>query len=406
MHFHGTNTPPTCHQDEVIRTMINSGERFEYDLQIPSDEPSGLYWYHPHVHGISEAAVQGGASGAIIVEGLENINPSVAGLPQQLLIVRDNPVPANAQTDDSPSWDLSLNYVPVPFPNYTPAVIAMKPSEKQLWRLLNASADTILDVELDYDGNAQPLQVVALDGVPIGSQDGLTQGSSITQTHLLISPAGRAEFVVIGPSATVKNAILKTLSIDTGPEGDNDPERPLAAIQVSSTAAATARRLPGVSALPPVARFANLTTVAPTATRTLYFSEVSLDPFDADSSTIFFITVDGQAPRPFDPSNPPAIITTEGAVEDWTIENRTSEKHEFHIHQIHFLVMNNTGTALTNGQYLDTIDVPYWSGTGPYPSVTLRMDFRGVSGDFVYHCHILAHEDGGMMATIQVNPAP
>jgi FtsP/CotA-like multicopper oxidase with cupredoxin domain len=88
------NTPPTCHQDEVIRTMINSGERFEYDLKIPSDEPSGLYWYHPHVRGISEAAVQGGASGAIVVEGLENINPSVAGLPQQLLIVRDNHVPA------------------------------------------------------------------------------------------------------------------------------------------------------------------------------------------------------------------------------------------------------------------------------------------------------------------------
>jgi FtsP/CotA-like multicopper oxidase with cupredoxin domain len=406
MHFHGTNTPPTCHQDEVIRTMINSGERFEYDLESPSNEPSGLYWYHPHVHGISEAAVQGGASGAIIVEGIQNINPSLAGLAQQLLIVRDNNVPAATQTDDSPSWDLSLNYVPIPSPDYTPAVIQMKPSEKQLWRVLNASADTILDVELDYDASAQPLQVVALDGVPIGSQDGNTQGSSITQTHVLIPPAGRAEFVVTGPSAAVKSAILKTLAADTGPGGDNDPERPLAAIQVSSAAIASARALPGVSALPSAARFANLAAVPPTTTRDLYFSEVSLDPFDSDASTIFFITVAGQQPRPFDPSNPPAIVTNEGAIEDWTIENHTMEKHEFHIHQIHFLVMNNTGTALTNGQYLDTIDVPYWSGTGPYPSVTLRMDFRGVSGDFVYHCHILAHEDGGMMATIRVNPAP
>ncbi len=55
----------------------------------------GLYWYHPHIHGISEPAVLGGASGAIIVEGLENVNPAVAGLPQKLLVIRDNLVPGN-----------------------------------------------------------------------------------------------------------------------------------------------------------------------------------------------------------------------------------------------------------------------------------------------------------------------
>jgi len=49
--------------------------------------------------------------------------------------------------------------------------------------------------------------------------------------------------------------------------------------------------------------------------------------------------------------------------------------------------------------------VPYWSGSGPYPSVKVRMDFRGPDiGDFVYHCHILGHEDNGMMAIIRVLP--
>src|SRR5580698_7955152 len=103
VHFHGTNTPPSCHQDEVIRTLINSGETFQYDLQIPLDEPPGVYWYHPHVHGISEAAVQGGASGAIIVDGIQNVNPSVAGLTQQLLIVRDNNIPSNPDGDNVPA---------------------------------------------------------------------------------------------------------------------------------------------------------------------------------------------------------------------------------------------------------------------------------------------------------------
>ena len=144
----------------------------------------------------------------------------------------------------------------------------------------------------------------------------------------------------------------------------------------------------------------------PTAHRKLYFSEVLSDPSDPNSPTNFFITVDGQTPVLFDPSNPPAIITTQGAVEDWTIENRALENHEFHMHQIHFLVLEQNGKSVDTGQYLDTVQVPYWSGTGPYPSVKVRMDFRGpVIGDFVYHCHILGHEDSGMMAVIRVLPA-
>ncbi|TLZ19731.1 MAG: hypothetical protein E6K30_06075, partial [Gammaproteobacteria bacterium] len=48
LHFHGTNVSPTCHQDEVLHTVINSGETFAYDVLIPKDEPPGLYWYHSH----------------------------------------------------------------------------------------------------------------------------------------------------------------------------------------------------------------------------------------------------------------------------------------------------------------------------------------------------------------------
>ena len=105
IHYHGTNTPPTCHQDEVIRTLINSGQSFRYYVRFPQDEPPGLYWYHPHVHGIAEAAVQGGASGAIIVEGIENVTPAVAGLPERVMVIRDNPVPGNPMPGGSiPSW--------------------------------------------------------------------------------------------------------------------------------------------------------------------------------------------------------------------------------------------------------------------------------------------------------------
>jgi FtsP/CotA-like multicopper oxidase with cupredoxin domain len=78
-------------------------------------------------------------------------------------------------------------------------------------------------------------------------------------------------------------------------------------------------------------RFGGLSNQALTATRTVYFSE------NPDTNQ-FFITVRGQTPQTFDNNNPPSIITTQGWVEQWTIQNQALENHEFHMHQIHFLV--------------------------------------------------------------------
>jgi FtsP/CotA-like multicopper oxidase with cupredoxin domain len=405
LHYHGTNVPAACHQDEVIKTAVDGGKSFDYDLHFPKDEPPGLYWYHPHIHGISEPAVLGGASGAIVVEGLENVNRAVAGLPQQILIVRDNLVPGNpALGGNVPAWDVSVNYTPVPYPDFTPAILRMRPEERQLWRVVNASADTILDLELAFDGVPQILEIVGLDGVPTGSQDGLSRGHAIERKHILLPPAGRAEFIVTGPSYAVGTAVLMTRNIDTGPDGDNDPQRPLVRIETTPNAIHPTRMPVSAGIASSAGRFANLEKCTPTAHRKLYFSEVLSDPDDPNSPTNFYLTVDGQTPVLFNPDNPPAIETTQGAVEDWTIENRALENHEFHIHQIHFLVQAQNGVRVEKGQYLDTIQVPYWSGSGPYPSVKLRMDFRGDTvGDFVYHCHILGHEDAGMMAIIRVH---
>jgi FtsP/CotA-like multicopper oxidase with cupredoxin domain len=93
LHFHGTSAKPVCHQDDALRTMVNPGESFDYDVVIPADEPPGLYWYHPHIHGLSEAATQGGASGAIVIEGIEQAVAEVRDLPQRLIVVRDHLLP-------------------------------------------------------------------------------------------------------------------------------------------------------------------------------------------------------------------------------------------------------------------------------------------------------------------------
>ena len=90
LHFHGLTIPPVCHQDDVLKTSIQpSDPPFEYRFRIPQNEPPGLYWYHPHIHGFSKLEVLGGASGALIVEGIERANKAVAGLPERVIVIRD-----------------------------------------------------------------------------------------------------------------------------------------------------------------------------------------------------------------------------------------------------------------------------------------------------------------------------
>jgi FtsP/CotA-like multicopper oxidase with cupredoxin domain len=217
------------------------------------------------------------------------------------------------------------------------------------------------------------------------------------------------EFLIRTPSAGVRKAQLLTRWVNTGPDGDNDPRRVLANIEGGPAAYGTMTQSDAATPRPS-ARFAGLETEKVTAARRLYFSQV-----ESGREKEFFITVDGQAPRKFSDGDPPAIVTTQGSVEDWTIENRSRENHIFHIHQIHFLVLRQDNFEVNGsrpaeavqGQLLDTIDIPYWDGNPghPYPRVTLRVDFRGpVIGDFPFHCHILEHEDGGMMAVIRVLP--
>ena len=138
----------------------------------------------------------------------------------------------------------------------------------------------------------------------------------------------------------------------------------------------------------------------------MYFSEEPLDPKDPSSPTKFYITVEGEKPVQFDPrATAPNITVRQGDVEDWIIENRSTELHAFHIHQIHFILKEWNGIPLDEPYLRDTINVQYWDGHSPvYPSVRLRMDFRDprIVGTFVYHCHLLEHEDGGMMGTIRV----
>jgi FtsP/CotA-like multicopper oxidase with cupredoxin domain len=433
LHFHGLTVPPICHQDDVLYTLIRSGAApFEYQFRIPEDQPPGLYWYHPHVHGFTSTQVLGGASGAMIIEGIEDANHLLAGLPERVFVIRDqdllNPNAPPSKSEPvlpkllidrdgdaanngtgfgKPARDLSINFVPVPYPDYQPAVIEIKPDERQLWRVLNASAVTYLNLAVVYGRAPQPLGLVALDGVPL-NHGGSSTGAPQWVTHLGVPPGARVEFIVKGPPLGA-SALLVTRMVDTGPGGENDPNRALAAIKASpdareprSTLAAMPKNLPA-PALP------WLGDVTPVRTRRLYFSEKLADPNSPPSAFEFYLTVEGQTPAPFDPhSGMPNIVAKQGTVEDWIIENRSQELHAFHIHQLHFMLLEYLSMPVNEPYLRDTVNVPYLTQRAlTYPSVRIRLDFRDPNsvGDFVYHCHLLEHEDGGMMGLIRVEPA-
>jgi FtsP/CotA-like multicopper oxidase with cupredoxin domain len=487
IHYHGTNTSPACHEDNVVKTLINPSiqpgapaSTFQYSVHFPTDEPPGLYWYHPHVHMLAEAAVYGGASGALVVDGIQNVYPVVGGLRERVIVIRDLPFknPALSQTcctntvdGQVAQRDLSVNFVPLDTTatfdnstppnllsvNYTPAVTYVRPGERQLWRVCNCTSDAPLDLQVRFDGIPQNIQIVGIDAVPVNSQDQSPAGPLITVQHFRIPPASRVEFIVNAPPSTVKLAQLVTQFIYSGPLGDTLPTRPLLTMKLTGYDAETADSTIPVSTSVSTThqRFGAISSVTPSLTRTVFFEEV-------EDGSQFFINASGcvtasgaQCPTqpynidtPFDNNNPPAIITSQGTVEKWIVENHARENHELHQHQIHFQVLsqNNFGVNCAtlptgqycnqpapaiNNQFLDMIEVPFCGGaaagldangnvTNPpsppacvdangnpspaYPSVTLLMDFRGmVVGDFVFHCHILGHEDLGMMAIEHVN---
>ncbi len=304
-----------------------------------------------------------------------------------------------------PAKDLSINFVPVPYPDYPPALITMKPGSKELWRVLNASAVTYLGLEVLFNGQPEPVAVVSMDGVPLNEYDPAVNRIRWA-THLDVPPGGRVEFALKGPAEGVQ-AQLITRFVDTGAAGENDPDRPLATIMATAKAPDAPSVLPASPSTPMSRTSTWLGDVQPVRERKLYFSESPSDPKDPKSPTVFMLTVEDQKPMPYDPNSTiPNIVAQQGDVEDWIIENRTPELHAFHIHQLHFLLLQSNGAPVNEPYLRDTVSVDYWSGQGSYPSVKLRMDFRDptIIGTFVYHCHLLDHEDGGMMGTIRIDP--
>ena len=290
--------------------------------------------------------------------------------------------------------------MPVTYPQYRPAVIRAKPSRRELWRVLNAGADTILNLRVLVKGASQPLEIVAIDGVPLKRETSKSQNVA----DVPLPPGARVEFVMTTPDAG-EQAELVTTRWNTGVEGDSDPARPIASIVSSAdtTEPAAPVREKSTAWKPYHLKHSGKSRIE----RRLYFSQFSPNPAEGDTSVFYYLTLVGNRPEQYRMGQAPNIVVHRGDVEDWIVENRAQEDHVFHMHQLHFQVLEVNGKEVNDPALRDTFNLPHWDGSGPYPSAKLRMDFHDPNavGISLYHCHILKHEDMGMMGVIQVLPS-
>jgi len=384
LHFHGLTVSPDAPQDDVLTMMAMPGQVLHYTVQIPKNHAPGLYWYHTHPHGESHRQVLDGMSGALVIEGVESYVPVLARLPERVLVVRGRSLEADPQSAElkrrvefgaytcggkleSPTEVFSVNGSVRPS-------IEIAPGERQFWRIVNASADRYLDLELE----GQTFEIVAMDGMPIARHD--PDHPTRVVSHQLLPPAGRIEAIVIGPQSDKPRRLLSRC-VDTGPDGDPNPEMILA--DIVPRAAVDLVPKPSQRFLRPDMKMLNLTAEEKTPPRfVVRFSE---------DKNGFYINE-----QKFAPDSPPMVVGHVGTFQHWKIVNDSKELHPMHIHQVHFLAYAENEQPIADPLWLDTVNVPYGK------SVDVIMDFTDpvIKGMSVFHCHLLNHEDKGMMAKI------
>jgi L-ascorbate oxidase len=489
----------------------------DYNIPIPESHPSGLYWFHPHVHGISAQQISAGLAGIITVGRVSDyaFTRGSGGayltdtLPTRHLILKDTQVLRDGTLllrqdsgfckpkSDAPRRGGCPGAVP-PYPTqfdyhggnwfFTvngqqfPTITVDMPAG-QIWRIVNASANATYHLNL-WDPRSKRemlLRVISIDGVGIdvgpetdpsllisqagnrfqavscpGAYGAPADGVCTTELHLM--PSSRAEVWVsyrngsgapaIAPPGAA--AVLRSSGHWAGPQGDNWPAIDLANVvfartsarpqalavvgQASSSANARSLSVDLRRANAAVPSDSTCRTLAPGHMRRIFFGTTTKPPYtfglgyeeiDEQGATVpgTFIDI-----KPFDPMTPNVCISlgrgNQATTERWQLVNIMEADHNFHIHQAHFSVLSEAevaGTAVPDtlrqrSVMMDSLPLLHADGTctsvsdwragscTAHPAI-VEIAFA-VAGDFVYHCHISAHEDAGMMAIIRVRPDP
>jgi bilirubin oxidase len=367
VHWHGIHLP--IESDGSPFDPIKPGQTHVYEFTVRPGT-AGTYWYHPHPDRRTGYAIGKGLFGGIIVRAADD--PLPASIPERLLILSDNRFLQDGAIDfpDAASPHGGIDEEngregPVLFVNgQVMPTLSIRSGEVQRWRIVNASAGRIYRIAL-----------AGHTFLHIGSDGGLFETPREVK-ELLLTTGERVEVLVRGTDAPGAKSALQNLPYDryapqTRPK-DWHTIMDLGTLQTTSEPAVTPIAIPAkLRPVPP------LDTLKSTATRTVVFGQGMIN-----GKTMDMARVD--------------VSTKVGATEIWEIENIVGMDHPFHLHGFQFQVLDRDGVPEPYRSWKDMLNIPKHS------TARIIVRYDDYPGKWMFHCHILDHEDHGMMGVLEV----
>ena len=411
LHTHGLHVSPSGIADNIFLE-VPPGERQRYEIPVPEDHPAGLFWYHPHHHGGVCQQVRGGMAGLMIVRGDLDRVPEIRAAKERIMVLQSIELgPGYELLDPIPDPSKEQAFFPRKNVLYTvngtlKPKVTMYPGEVQRWRLLNAAEGKFMSLKLQE----HELHVLGWDGLTIPAPEGveLVLLSSGNRVDLLVKAGrpGRYELVLTPGSSQKPNIPGMPASI---PESQSRAEF-FCRLMATSSAAGLQDQPPELQPRPiltlevrgsgpkmrlPTSLPAWDPPMLPIARRRRFEFTVSRDPMNEFLS----FGIDG---KQFEADRQPYRVKLNTA-EEWTLVNACDNKlmdhaHVYHVHVNPFKITAINGRRLSTPLWRDTFVLTKRSGD----SLTFESNFVDFTGKFVEHCHVLAHEDLGMMAAVEV----
>lgn len=371
IHWHGLPVPSD--QDGNPQNAVPAGEERAYTFTLPKGS-AGTYWYHPHPHGRTSAQVAKGLAGTFIVRAQDD---PLAHLPEQHWMFSDLRLDTQGEIPENTMLD---------WMNGREGQFVLINGQRQ--PDITLTTHTRLRIWNSCAARYLRLAIPGCQWQLLGTDGGLLETAQAPVEELFIAPAERVEVVLIANEASSKTLINRYYDREKMMVEEDAVDITLAHVSIQQKEALS---------LPEVLRpFSDLG--APVASKTVELSEAPMDHDDhqmsmTDMHDMFFIN-----DKTFDMERID-FESNVGDVEEWRIFNNSHMDHPFHLHGTQFQVvqreLNGTITPEPFKAWRDTVNLR------PNETVIFHVK-QSMPGVRMLHCHILEHEDLGMMANLEV----
>ena len=413
LHTHGLHVSPSGCQDNVFLS-IKPKQAMHYKIEIPADQPPGTFWYHAHLHGSTAVQVSSGVEGAIIIEGGLDQVPAIKAAPQRIFLLQQ--ISYNEQGEipslPLPSWSKSQREITVN--GQIAPVIEMRPGEIQRWRFIHGGVRETIKLYVESPKKAHPpLYEIATDGLALGRLD--------KWQNLELDPGYRSDVLFQAPTAEQGRYFLYSGAIPAGqalefldlPASDKLTAKALAAAQDRQLIAVidvkgepVAAKLPTGAELAPYAPYKRIADAELTGKKQTVELFIEARECNGPGGECLPCPKGQVCKAAFmvDNHQYPAIPVRQlqrDKPSEWVLSTQGTQEHPFHIHVNAFQLTRKGPTGADEVVWKDTLMV---HGADPVKYRTIRSRYEDFTGKFVLHCHILPHEDEGMMQAVEILP--